>query len=341
MPLVECRDLEDILAPACAGLKGTSGSVAVPGGCFGVTLYTDSAHLREFFVANWGGHHRSPILQPELMIVALSGRGATSLGELEPGVRHVNVARTMIASVGNEYYGNIKISVRGLCSAAARAMRRGGFLHGASMVLDGTGLVIGGTSGAGKTTITKVLLDSLPGAVRVVNDDWGWADHEQRSLQFTGEPYLHMKYRSVRTLAPGLALTPDRYTSENYGGDASDPHARLLIPRDVVFAGATVDAAIFGAYVVLQRDTSRPFFARTLGPDDVGLLEVAEYSAFYERHERFLDGSLLLISDADVDAERQRFRELLSRVPSLLVNNVGTPAEAARAVVAHVEGLSS
>lgn len=340
LPLVELAGLDDLVCPIVSQMEGVSGTVLDGSGCVRITLYSDSPHLRRFFAANWGGaSHGSPITR-EATIVALRGQAKAVPPQLKPGVRYVNPERTTITSLGSEYYGNIKVSVRGLCSAAACATGKGGFLHGAALSVDGIGLVIGGTSGAGKTTTMKALFGVIPDdVVHVVNDDWGWADHGGGLLKFTGEPHLHMKFRSVRAIAPHLEISPRMYLSENYSDDPEDAHGRLLISRQTVFNNLVADVAPFRAYIVLLRDHNQPFFVRHLEPDDVKLLEAAEYSAFYDRNERFLDGSLLLCNEADVQKERERFRRLLMQTPSIVINNVATPAKAAGAVKDLIDNL--
>jgi len=341
LPLIELAGLEALVEPVCSRLDGVRASIHAGNAAVKISLHSDSAHLREFFSANWGGACDGPTFCSPATIVALCATKIPSAPQLLPGARYVNPSRTMIASVDNEYYGNVKISVRGLCSAASRKVETGGFLHGTALVRENAGFVICGASGSGKTTTTRALFELRPGEFRVVNDDWGWADHEARLLKFTGEPNLHMKYRSVRTIAPELTLSPATFPSENYSGDTEDPHARLLIPRRKVFNDAVADAAFFSGLVVIMRDASKPFFVRRLTADDVNLLEVAEYSTFYQRHERFLDGSLLLLDDADLRAERERFKRLLTQVPSVLINNVSTPADAATAVCSFVKSTTA
>ena len=341
LPLVESPELESLVAPICAGLSPAYGYVAMGSSTVRIALYSDSPHLRQFFTSNWGGTYDANRHTSEATIVALCGDSYTAASQLVPGARFVDPSRRLIASVGNEYYGNIKISVRGLCSSAARIEGYGGFLHGSALAIGDFGVVIGGASGAGKTTTTRALFELLKGRVSVVNDDWGWADHEAQRLLFTGEPHLHMKYRSVRTIAPGLSISPELHASENYDGDPENPHARLLVPRELVFDGAIANEAPFSAYVVLIRDHAAPFFVRPLGSADVSLVEAAAYSAFYQRNERFFDGSLLLLNEDDIDGERRRFRRLLSQMPSIIINNVSAPVETARAVWNHVESLGS
>lgn len=338
LPLRELSNLRDIVKPALVRTEVEHGRVRTNDGYVSVSLYSDSEHLRAFFLANWGCRSTTGPELGHAEIIALRDSEIVD-GKLEAGFRYVDTQRSVVASVENEYYGNVKISVRGLCSASMRS-RPGGFLHGASMTVGGIGIVVAGASGAGKTTSTRALIAARPDDVRIINDDWGWADQDSRSIVFTGEPNLHMKYRSVQTIAPALRISPELQLSENYQGDPSDPHARLLIPRDHVFGPNLQNAATFDAFVLITRDHSQPFFTRPLVPADVALLEVAEYSAFYQRNERFLDGSLLLLDEGDIDVERARFGRLLDRVPSLLVNNVSTPERVAEAILGHLGAVA-
>lgn len=327
LPLVEMPDLEDLIRPGLDGIKSIVGRVATPTADLKIRLYSDSEHLRQFFAYNWrGGDQEEPSSGDDAVIVALRGGSDVGIPAIAPGVRYIDPERRLIVSVGSEYYGNIKVSVRGLCSSAISRLGRGGFLHGASMILGNAGLVVAGVSGAGKTTITRALLELYPGEVRIINDDWGWADQDSATIAFTGEPRLHMKYRSVHTIAPHLALSPDHYPSENFHGDLSDPHARLLIPRDEVFSAAVADFSSFDTLVMVIRDASSAKLVQEMPDGAIDILEASEYSDFYGRNERFMDGSLLILDDNDLQSERRRFARLLHKIPAVLVNNVADPA---------------
>jgi hypothetical protein len=338
LPLVEVPNLQDMIRSRLRMIPTEDGCVATSGGGFGVQLTSDSAHLRAFFAGNFGRNSKgaSPIGQAEATIVALSRATVPELPSLRAGKRYIDPDRTLIVSLGSEYYGNVKVSIRGLCSSAVARRGQGGFVHGASMVVRGSGIVISGISGAGKTTITRALMSLCRGDVHIINDDWGWADQDSGTIVFTGEPRLHMKYRSVHTIAPELAPLPSSYLSENYEGDFNNPHARLLIARDEVFGAAVKDISSFDAFIVVTRNLSKPAFARSLDARDIDQLEAAEYSDFYGRHERFMDGSLLLVDERDRIRERVRFERLLAKVPGTLVNNVGPPSDVARRLLAHL-----
>ncbi len=340
LPLVELANLEALIQPTLEQIEPENGSVATFSANIKVKLYSDSAHLRQFFAHNWGKTLTSNETSlGDVCVVALRSDLVDGAPEILPGRRYVDPERRIIVSVGSEYYGNVKVSVRGLCSSLVRRKNCGGFLHGASMNVDGAGIVVCGTSGAGKTTATRALMDFYPDGIRIINDDWGWADHETATIAFTGEPRIHMKYRSVRAIAPHLRPSPACYLSENFEGNEEDPHARLLIRREEVFESGVSDSSSFDGLIVILRDESKAFFTRPMEVSDLDLLEIAEYSAFYDRHERFMDGSLLLVDQADLDSERHRFRLLLENIPAVLVNNVASPRRIAQELQLQLDRL--
>lgn len=295
-----------------------------------VRLLTDSRHLSEFFVGQWGDIQQA---EAAATLFALA-RPPEYYGV--PG--HFGGHRTWLQEqcevwqFGTEYYGTIKVSVRGICSVLATEDEL--FLHGCALQIGTMGVVLSGVSGAGKTTLTEAIraLDKPPSLI--VNDDWGAVSLANRRMYYTGESNLHMKYRSVAALRPDLNPRPEEFASENYEGDATDPHARLLIPRNHVFGPHGIaDEAPLSAYVVVFRDPAGQNAIRPLRIEDLARIEDGEYSAFYQRHERFLDGSLFLTSPDAIASHRAKLRRLVSSVPAWLVNNAGSPAETAQCIV--------
>lgn len=241
---------------------------------------------------------------------------------------------------GNEFYGNIKITVRGLCSEITSHNQM--FLHGCSLAIDGRGVVLSGASGAGKTTLTAVLKKILGSRMRIVNDDWGSFSLKSGILQFTGEPYLHMKYPSVRTLNPQLKINPTVCPSENFNGDTNDPRARLLITPSQVFGFEGLqDKVKLRLFVVVKRDPESPAGVQYLSRNDISSLEQGKYSHFYHRTEHFLNGSLFLFDDTHKMRERDRHGALLSDFPCISVNNIASPEESAELILAAFEKFVS
>jgi hypothetical protein len=239
---------------------------------------------------------------------------------------------SVLWSVGNEYYGNIKVAVRGLCTLLAPPGAM--FLHGCTMNVDDLGLALLGTSGAGKTTVTSALRAASRRRFEVVNDDWGPILLSDRTTHCTMEPRWHMKYPSVRALCPELELSPAAFPSENFSGDDLDPRARLLIPPNRVFgADSLAPYARLDAVLVLVRHRPVERTVRRVTLADLPMFEAAEHSAFYDRDERFFDGSLLLYNESLLDRQRHRVRELIETLPVFLVSNDGSPASVAWTII--------
>jgi hypothetical protein len=287
-----------------------------------IRLRTDSAHLARFFSSNWPTCAAQEA-ECDAEIIARSGPASQyALDDDWEEARWYCPASRQVWTLGSNYYGNLKITVRGLCSELAPQDEM--FAHGCAMSFESRGMLLSGTSGSGKTTITGAMRSLARNSVRVVNDDWGPLSLSTRRVRFTGEPLLHMKYPSVRTIAPLFVPTPATHMSENYCGDPMDPHARLLVSREEVFGvDGVVDEVELGLFVLVRREPDRAVGLRELKPSDGGLLERGSYSAFYHRTERFLNGSLFLLR---LDEQRRLHRRLLESMRCVAVNNVG-PAE--------------
>jgi hypothetical protein len=202
---IKQRDLllEDLSFPDCIEKRisiPTAGGEQVV-----ILLRTNSDHLAKFFSMNWPVDTSSR--KPDATIIAMKESAETyGFAQEFDGSRWFCSKTRQVLMFGNEFYGNIKITVRGLCSEVTLSEQM--FLHGCSLAVDGRGLVLSGVSGAGKTTITAALRKILGSRAQIVNDDWGPFSLSYGQLQFTGEPYLHMKYPSVQALIPNLEISP-------------------------------------------------------------------------------------------------------------------------------------
>ncbi len=300
----------------------TSNGAEIP-----LQLDTDSSHLLSFFTLNWPTSTASPGARILALRDAPEAYGMPA--ELAGSRWYCSQSR-QVWMFGNEYYGNVKITVRGLCSEMASDDEM--YVHGCSLAVQNRGLVLSGMSGSGKTTLTAALR-RVAGDVRVVNDDWGPLSLSTGQLVFTGEPHLHMKYPSVRALAPTLELGPERYPSEDYSGDNLDPKARMLIsPLEVFGARMLAPKAVLQLFVVVRRPAVTNQVP-SISPTELSTIQQGQHSAFYDREEHYMNGSLFLVDQPAFDRYRSIHEVLLDRFRVITIDNTGTPERAAELIL--------
>ena len=120
--------------------------------------------------------------------------------------------------------------------------------------LDRHGVVITGSSGAGKTTLVAGLLRHPEYQVAVLNDDWGAISLSRGELVSTGERMLHMKKGSVLALCPGFFTSAP---AGSYSIDLSEQNrsARMLVSPQTVYGTAWSSSATVVEHVaVLVRE---------------------------------------------------------------------------------------
>jgi hypothetical protein len=294
-------------------------------------LFTDSQHLAHFYTANW--LRDDSLLEVDARILA-GKQGARHYGlsaDFDDCRWYCSETR-QVWMFGSEYYGNAKITVRGLCSELASDEDM--FVHGCALAVDQQGMILCGMSGAGKTTLTAALRETLRGNIFVVNDDWGPLSLSTGFIRYTGEPHLHMKYPSVRRLAPALSIGPTTHMSENFDGDYTNPAGRLLItPTEVFGKDGLAESVTLKLFAVVIRNETEPLSIRPLSADDVSLFEEGHYSEFYQRYEKFLNGSLFLMDEYRLERTRKQHRILLDRFHCVALNNSGSPESGAELLI--------
>ncbi len=178
-------------------------SVCVPGGRIVLAFVSDSSLLSRMFAANWAQAGVSE--EPDAVLYALA-RPACGYGldRRWDGARWWSRDQKMMVVFGFGSYRLAKVCVRGICSAVSGDDVL--FMHGCALSVGaGThrhGVVITGSSGAGKTTLVAELLRHPEYPVAVLNDDWGALSLSRGDLVSTGERMLHMKKGSVLALCP-------------------------------------------------------------------------------------------------------------------------------------------
>jgi len=321
--------------PSAPGLRHTLDSlrlphrvlaaIRVPGGRIVLAFVSDSAELSRMVAANWAPAW--PGQKPDATLYAMTG-GAREYGLGEEWERARWWAREEKSMAVFRFgsYRLAKVCVRGICSAV------GGddvvFLHGCALSVDTGagphGVVVTGSSGAGKTTLVAGLLGHPEYPVTVLNDDWGPVALDSGSTSGTGEQMLHMKSASV------LALRPDFFAGAppgSYAPDVSEPDekARVLVSPDAVYGRAwgTQAARVTHLAVVVREPPGWQPPRRKL--EALRAIESEGEVGLVHHHEAFFNGSLILTSKADALREERRFARLLRRTTVAWINNCGPP----------------
>jgi len=300
-------------------------SVCVPGGRIVLAFVSDSAMLSGMFAANWAQAGADE--EPDATLYALA-RPAYSYGldRKWDGARWWRRDQKIMAVFGFGSYRLAKVCVRGICSAVSGDDIL--FIHGCALSVGaGTGrhgVVITGSSGAGKTTLVAGLLRHPGYPVAVLNDDWGAVSLSRGDLVSTGERMLHMKQASVLALCPGFFTSAP---ADSYSIDLSEPNrsARMLVSPQSVYGtawGSSATAVDQVAVVVREPADWLP-----PGPegDSVTALESEGDAGLVHRHEAFFNGSLILTTEQDKLREERRYRQLLDRTTVSWINNCSTP----------------
>jgi CobW/HypB/UreG, nucleotide-binding domain len=301
-------------------------SIGVPTGRVVVAFVSDSARLSRMFAANWAQAGAGE--EPDATLYALV-RPARSYGlnGTWDGARWWSRDRKVMVVFGFGSYRLVKVCVRGICSAVSGDDIL--FLHGCVLSFgagaDRRGVVITGSSGAGKTTLVAGLLRHPGYSMTVLNDDWGAVSLGSGRSVSTGEKMLHMKSSSVLALCPGFF---ESAPPGSYSRDLSEPDraARILVSPEGVYgtAWSTTAAVIKHVAVVVREPAS--WLPPAQGGEAITVFE-SEGVGLVHHHEAFFNGSLILTAEDDKLREERRYRQLLDRTRVSWINNCGTPED--------------
>jgi GTPase SAR1 family protein len=326
--LLPVRAPGDGLPGVVAGLRlpcRVLASIGVPAGRIVLAFVSDSARLSRLFAANWAPATAGA--QPDATLCALArpARGYGLDGRWDQA-RWWSREHTMMVVFGFGSYRLAKVCVRGICSAVSGDDTV--FVHGCALSIGAgpgrRGVVITGSSGAGKTTLVAGLLRHPDYPVAVLNDDWGAVSLARGDSASTGERMLHMKTRSVLALRPGfLATAPPG----SYWRDLSEPDqaARMLVSPESVYGPAWTTAATMVHHVAVVVREPADWRPPGRPGETVSALESEGDKGPARHHEAFFNGSLILTTEQDKLREERRYRQLLDRTTLSWINNCSTP----------------
>lgn len=300
-------------------------SICVPAGRIVLAFVSDSARLSGMFAANWA--QAGTGAEPDATLYALARPAcAYGLSDRWDGARWWSRDHKIMMVFGFGSYRLAKVCVRGICSAVSGDDIL--FLHGCALSAgagaDRRGVVITGSSGAGKTTLVAGLLRHPEYAAAVLNDDWGAISLSRGDSVSTGERMLHMKTGSVLALRPGFFTSAP---AGSYSRDLSerDPDARMLVSPGSVYGTAWSTSATVVEHVAVVVREPADWRPPVREGETVWALESEGDTTLIHRHEAFFNGSLILAAEQDKLREERRYRRLLGRTTVSWINNCGTP----------------
>ena len=318
-----------------AGLLGTvaglrlpnrvKASICVPGGRIVVAFLSDSARLSRMFAANWA--QAGTDQEPDATLYALTrpARGYGLDGRWD-AARWWSRDQKIMVVFGFGPYRLAKVCVRGICSAVSADDTL--FMHGCAVSVGAgagrRGVIITGSSGAGKTTLVAGLLRRHEYSMAVLNDDWGAISLGSGELVSTGERTLHMKSSSVLALRPGFFSSAQ---AGSYSRDLSeqDPDARILVSPGSVYGPAWSTSSMVAEHVAVVVREAPDWLPPGRGGESVRELESEGGAGSAHHHEAFFNGSLILARGDEKLREESRFRRLLDRTTVSWINNCATP----------------
>jgi len=224
-------------------------------------------------------------------------------------------------SLNNDFYGNLKVTYRGLC-ANIGLYKNIISLHSAAVKLNTKTVLITGVSGSGKSTIYKYLIRSLKGSF--VWDDWGFIDPNSLSIIIPNEIHNHMKIKSLKFLLPFFNDFSDKYTEFYDKNNMFFDSARIMINlRDYIpNVSSSTEKLKLDTLILLSNDINQNHFIKRIDNKEAKKLFFTPiYSKAYESKVHYFDGSLFL-NDFLKDKHEILYSLLLDNLKDIIhINN--------------------
>jgi hypothetical protein len=207
------------------------------------------------------------------------------------------------------YYGWIKSIALSLAGDILEDEHNIWSLHGSCVDIEGKGLCLVGSSGAGKTTQTYGLLTNP--RTRVIADDWFFFRmYDEDILAYGSEKNFYIRKDLATTWKEFGRLVPSH---------SFDPDGRAVADvRWVIGKGRILPLTTLKTLIILKRDPEDVHTAQSLDPETA--MKLFENNACFNPH--------ILVHNAYKDHLRKKYLgDLLGRVQCYSVNTTGTPEE--------------
>jgi len=193
-------------------------------------------------------------------------------------------------------------------------------MHGACVDIDGHGLCLIGTSGAGKTTQTYGLL--MDPHTRIVSDDWFFARiFGPEILAYGSEKNFYIRQDLERIWKEFGGLMQGR----EYDRDGR----AVADLRWIIGKGRLIPLTTLKTIIVLKRDPTDPAVSKRLSTDEALALFL---------HQQYFNPHLLVNDSYKMKIREQFLSALLDRTTVYEVNTTGTP-EATQRLIRSLAGI--
>jgi len=207
-----------------------------------------------------------------------------------------------------DYYGWIKSIALSLAGDVLEDEHEIYSIHGACIDVDGSGAVIIGAPGAGKTTHTYGLMRREK--VRVIADDWFFVRGEENLLAFSSEKNFYIR-ADVASIWPEYKMLVEKAQLDNRGRAIVD--LRWVVGKYRILPFTTLKKTI-----ILIRNQNEPRIVIKPSADEA--LQLLKSEGYGNPH--------FLVNDERKQRIREAFfKKLLNMTETYIVNTRKTPEE--------------
>lgn len=280
-------------------------------------LITNYKHLATFWKLNFSKPQKRK--QPDGKIYFLDTNLVTKIFNFDK-YRYYLPKKEEIVSFNNDFYGNLKISYRGL--SANIALRQNLVsLHSAVIKVNNKIIAITGVSGAGKSTIFKYLLQELHG--KLIWDDWGFINPISLDLIIPNEIHNHLKISSVKSLLPNFNDSSGYHTEFYEEGNVFFDNARIMLNlrKHLPYLPNNIGEKLDTLFILTNDKNQNHFIKKIDCGNAKEIFFTSRFSEAYKSKVHYFNGALFLNSSLR-EQHDILYLKLLKNIKNIvLINN--------------------